>query len=57
MKEAYLIFKVKNRDMLMSLLEKDPFWYQGLVSHYTIEVWKPLFGNLEHLANEEFEQN
>lgn len=24
-KEAYLIFKVKNRDMLISLLEKDPF--------------------------------
>ena len=27
-KEAYLIFKVKNRDELMTLLEKDPFWYK-----------------------------
>ena len=53
-KEAYLIFKVKNRDELMTLLEKDPFWYKGLVSNYTIEEWKPLFGNLEQLTNEEF---
>lgn len=53
-KEAYLIFKVKNRDVLMTLLEKDPFWYKGLVSNYTIEEWKPLFGNLEQLTNEEF---
>ena len=51
-KEAYLIFKVKNRDELMTLLEKDPFWYKGLVSNYTIEEWKPLFGNLEQLTNE-----
>ena len=36
-KEAYLIFKVKNRDVLMTLLEKDPFWYKGLISNYTIE--------------------
>ena len=51
-KEAYLIFKVKNRDELMTLLEKDPFWYKGLVSNYTIEEWKPLFGNLEQLTND-----
>ena len=36
----------------MTLLEKDPFWYKGLVSNYTIEEWKPLFGNLEQLTNE-----
>lgn len=53
-KEAYLIFKVKNRDVLMTLLEKDPFWYKGLISNYTIEEWKPLFGNLDQLTNEEF---
>ncbi|QUX18194.1 YciI family protein [Staphylococcus haemolyticus] len=53
-KEAYLIFKVKNRDVLMTLLEKDPFWYKGLISNYTIEEWKPLFGNLDQLINEEF---
>ncbi|MEB2655550.1 MULTISPECIES: YciI family protein [Staphylococcus] len=52
-KEAYLIFKVKNRDVLMTLLEKDPFWYKGLISNYTIEEWKPLFGNLDQLTNEE----
>ncbi len=43
--------------MLMSLLEKDSFWYQDLVSHFTIEAWKPLFGSLEHLEKEAFEDN
>lgn len=53
-KEAYLIFKVKDKTQLMELLEKDPYWYKGLVSHYTIDEWKPLFGNLSLLENVEF---
>lgn len=43
-KEAYLIFKVKNRDELMTLLEKDPFgirdWFQIIPlksgNHYSV---------------------
>lgn len=53
-KEAYLIFKVKSREQLMKLIKKDPYWYKGLVSNYSIEEWKPLFGNLSELENEEF---
>ncbi|MDW4347240.1 YciI family protein [Staphylococcus saprophyticus] len=48
-KEAYLIFKVKNRNALMELLKQDPYWYKGLVSNYLIEEWKPIFGNISQL--------
>ena len=53
-KEAYLIFKVKNRDELMTLLEKDPFWYKGLVSNYTIEEGNHYSVISSNLTNEEF---
>lgn len=47
-KEAYLIFKVKDINQLQQLIEKDPYWYEGLVSDYTINEWDPMFGALQN---------
>lgn len=55
-KEAYLIFKVKHRNTLMELLEQDPYWYKGLVSNYSIDEWKPIFGDISQLKNDEFNE-
>ncbi|AYU54139.1 YciI family protein [Staphylococcus debuckii] len=46
-KEAVLIFHVKNKQELMTLLENDPYWYEGLVADYTIREWNPMFGSLQ----------
>lgn len=31
----------------MTLLENDPYWYEGLVADYTIREWNPMFGSLQ----------
>lgn len=49
-KEAYLIFNVESRDQLQTLLEADPYWYEGLVADYSVELWQPMFGDLKNLT-------
>ncbi|EHJ07320.1 YciI family protein [Staphylococcus simiae] len=49
-KEAYLILKADNEQKLQTLLENDPYWYEGLVAEYTVEEWKPMFGDLNNLT-------
>lgn len=46
-KEALLIFKVKDLNELQQLIEKDPYWYEGLVAKHTIDEWDPMFGSLQ----------
>lgn len=46
-KEALLIFKVKDLNELHQLIEKDPYWYEGLVAEHTIDEWDPMFGALQ----------
>ncbi|MEB6060860.1 YciI family protein [Staphylococcus pseudoxylosus] len=50
--EAFLIFSIYDKSSLTKLLEKDPFWQQGLVDEYTIDLWEPRFGNLDNLKIE-----
>ena len=45
-KEAFLIFKVKDREHLQTIIEKDPYWTEKLVSDYQINEFNPLFGLL-----------
>jgi len=46
-KEALLIFYVKDRNELQRLIEKDPYWYEGLVADYSIIEWDPMFGSFQ----------
>ncbi|WP_110953751.1 YciI family protein [Anaerosinus massiliensis] len=45
-KEALLIFYVEDLNELQNLIQKDPFWYEGLVANYNMNEWDPMFGSL-----------
>ena len=51
-KEAFLIFKVKDREYLQSLIEKDPYWKENLISDYQINECNPMFGLLGYSAEQ-----
>lgn len=52
LKEAVLVFKAESREALQELIEKDPYWTEGLVSNYVVREWKPMFGTLGYSAEQ-----
>lgn len=46
-RQAILIFAVKNKQELMDLIHKDPYYHHDLITEMTITPWKPQFGSLE----------
>lgn len=47
--DAFLIFNIQNEKCLFEILKKDPFWKEGLVDEYKIDLWEPWFGDLNNL--------
>ncbi len=50
-KSAMLIMSAENREELMAVIERDPFWIEGLVHDMIITEWDPFFGAFNALSS------